>query len=186
MRIKLIAVAVIALFVIGGASVASADNVLVTASVLNGGTRVITSVPASMSLSEQSAGSFGGTLAVVVEEIAAPAPAVNNPWSVTARMAGDMTTVSGDSIASSALTLTPDAGLSDDTNIVGSVSMTVGPAGQSLAHTGTAATLFSVSGETTGTLYTGLYTGVGTINMTIPSGTKTGTYTGTLTITLVQ
>lgn len=170
---------------VGAAYAADVSVVAVVDSTTVLGTRSITTVPQSLTMNSASSTSVTGSLGVAVTELAMPGPTGGNPWSVTAKLAGNLIKGS-DSIESSNMTLSPNSSLSNETNPDASVSMAVGSANQSLAHTGGAATLFSVSGEATDKLYSGVYTGAGALSLTIPSGTSTGNYTATMTVTLLQ
>lgn len=177
----LAALAALSMFVAGPAS---AEDVAITAVVdsTTGGTRTITAAPASVTMGLVSgSANLKGVLTVTVTELLVPGV---NPWSVTAKLAGNF--VSGtNSIASSNFKLTPTTKVMAQTDTT--IAMSLGAADQPLTHTlTTGATLFSVSNELTTAAYTGTYTGTGDLILTVPSGSKTGTYTATLTVTLVQ
>lgn len=157
------------------------STTLLSAVVGTTGTRVLAALPTTIALSGTS-----GPVSATVTETAAPG---DNPWYVTLQSTAlDAPTVTGTTtpspIPASALTLTPTALPTG----VGCLTVTT-PCTASLGAAGpldAAETLFEVSGESTGTAYTGIYTGTGTISLTVPNGQPADTYTGTLTATLVQ
>lgn len=166
---------------------ASASDVGVTA-VVNSttvtGSRSITTVPASLTMSSAAAGAVTGALTVAVTEVTMAGLSASNPWKVTSQLTGNLLNGSN-SIPSSSLSLSPTSATS--TNLDLTVAAVAGAANQSLSHTASAAAeLFRVTGESPSALYTGVYTGVGTISLTIPSGTVSGSYTATMTVTLIQ
>ena len=123
-----------------------------------------------------------GALAVPVVETAATGV---NPWSVTAS-ASNLTDVSNDTITASHLSVA-------DTSLptgVGCLSVALNPCavtgGGGARALDTAKTLFSVTGESVGTAYTGTYAYAGLLSLNVPNGTPAGAYTGSLTLTLVQ
>ena len=123
-----------------------------------------------------------GALAVPVVETAATGV---NPWSVTAS-ASDLTDTTSDTITANHLTVA-DTALPAG---VGCLSVALNPCavtgGGGARALDTSQTLFSVTGESVGTAYTGTYDYSGLLSLAVPNGTPAGSYTGSLTLTLVQ
>lgn len=123
-----------------------------------------------------------GTLAVPVVETSATGV---NPWSVTAS-SSNLTDLTSDTITASHLTVA-------DTTLpsgVGCLSVALNPCtvtgGGGARPLDSTQTLFSVTGESTTTAYTGTYNYSGLLSLAVPNGTPAGSYSGSLTLTLVQ
>lgn len=139
-----------------------------------GGERSVTSVAPVALASTGGSTILTGAVGVVVTETSRSG---TNPWSVTASTTG--LTSGSSTIPASAMSLA-------DRTVV---QVAGGGTAAGVAGTGTLdspQTLFTVSGQLPGSVYTGTYTGAATMSLTPPNGTVTGAYTGTLTVTLVQ
>jgi hypothetical protein len=147
---------------------------VVTATIANIGSRSVTLVNPIALTSVQGAATLTAPYAVTVTEVTRNG---TNPWSVT----GDIGTLTSGSDTLAATTLSVSARAVNQT-LGGGTS--AAPSGSQAF--GTARTLFSNSGQSTGTIYSGAYAGSGTVTLTPPDGAKTGIYTGTFTVTLVQ
>ena len=116
-----------------------------------------------------------GTMSVTVQEIAMNGSA---NWNVSAIMSTDFARVGGGgTILKSALRLTPTAPVTTDLT---SLTVSAGSAGTMDG----AVTLFTVGGETSGSIYSNTYVGNGNLALTVPNGAAIGTYTATMTVTL--
>ena len=108
-----------------------------------------------------------------------------NNWSVTASLAGDLSTVGGDTIDEQYVSVT---GRSFTRTLSGGTASA--PSGSSALGDGTGSgqsvTLGSSTGQLTNTLYSGSYAAAGTLTIAPPAGTKTGLYSGTFQVDLVQ
>jgi hypothetical protein len=153
----------------------------VTAAVGSTGFRTITALPASLTLAN---GAVGGPLAVTVTEALAQG---SNVWGVTAALTTPLTSGST-TLDKNTLTVADAASpVSVSTGCLAvASSCTVAGGGTTARPLDVAQTLFSVTGESAATLYTGTYGYAGLLKLTVPNGTPTGVYTGTLTLTLVQ
>lgn len=145
----------------------------ITATVASG-ERSVTSVSPVALAAVAGTNTLSGAVGVVVTEASRTG---TNPWSVTA--SSTALTSGANTIPASALSLS------------GRTVTQVGGGGTAAGITGTQAldvarTLFSVTGQDTGLVYTGTYTGAATMTLTVPNGAATGAYTGTMTVTLVQ
>lgn len=161
-----------------GTSAVQATEVTATVVAPVGGTRTLSPVPVVVA-PLSAANNFSATLTVSAVEAAIEGD--SNGWSVTA-ISGDFTTT-GTVIAASnfAYARTSETKLLPDGPTSGTLV-----AGQNGALSATK-TLFSVTGETAGTVpgYSETYTSVGTVTLTLPAGTPAGVYTATVTITLM-
>lgn len=103
-------------------------------------------------------------------------------WSVTLG-ATDLThSVSSATIASSNMTVS-------NRTTVGTNGLAAGvtasaPTGSE--DLGSAITILSVSGQDTGSLYSGVYIAPSTVSLAVPNGSEAGAYTGTATVTLIE
>lgn len=146
-----------------------------TATIANIGSRSVTTATATPMTSAFSGDQLTSTLQVIVTEATRTGTA---PWSVQAVLDADLSDGGTETIGSSNLAVAP-----------GSINKTLGggtPAAGAGGALDAAKTLFSVSGQDTGTTYTGTYDQSSTMTLTVPSGTKTGVYTGNVSVTLVQ
>jgi hypothetical protein len=162
----------------GAAAVAApahAEDVTVTATTTDlSGTRVLTVGPAVVLAAGDT--TLNGTLEASVVETAKRG---TTPWSVTAVATG-LTSVGGATIAADNLSVAP----ATPVVVGGHPNATAGAGGQ--FGTDVTRTLFTVTGESTTTSYTGTYTSTGALALQVPNGTPTDAYTGTITVTLVQ
>jgi hypothetical protein len=172
---------------------ASATDVPVSATILNG-SRTLTSVTLGTLASVLRSATTSATLTAVVTETAVDGL---NPWSVTARLCGpnNVTTPTAADCAAhpDQLVLTGDA-----TKTIPGTAVTistravtpVGGGGVSAAPSGsqdmsTTRTVFSNTGQVPATLYSGVYTGTASLGINAPSNAAVGAYNGFLVVTLV-
>lgn len=186
----LIALAISASLTLFAPGSARADDVAVSATVLDG-TRTITLATLTALGDVFRAASVTGSLAVTVTETA-----VNgvNPWSVTVDLCGTNGSGTKD-CAKKSLTLGGDAtkaiGGANVTIKDRAVTPTVLPVeGSSTATSGvealtTARTIWTTTGQATATLYTGTYVSTSTITLTPPTDAVPGAYEGLVVVTLV-
>lgn len=179
-------VALVALTLGGAASVASAQTAgdsgtgsltAVVSDSLVGAGRTITSV-SDVTLASVSGLNMSGTMTVAVTETAADG--VNN-WYVTLGSTDLQNAGATATIAASNLSVSNRATI--DTGLVGGVSSTDAVGSDSL---GTDATLFTVGGETAGSVYTGAFAHTADLDLAVPNGAAIDTYTGTLTVTVFE
>lgn len=170
------ATGIVALLALAGPALAAdgdGGTAAVTATVV-GGERSVTSVLPIALAATSSTNVLSGSVAVVVDEVDR---AGTNAWSVTA--SSSAMSSGSDSIPASALSLT-------DRTVVQTLGGGTAAGVSGAGSLGTAQTLFSVSGQSTSTAYTGSYAGAATLTLEVPVGTPSGAYAGTLTVTLVQ
>jgi hypothetical protein len=142
------------------------------------GTRTITTATAGLLTPNASNANFTGTLAVTVTEAAK----LGGNWKVTAK-SGPLTYGSS-TISAADLSL----GSASAPTGVGCLLLT----SACTATGGSGGTLdseldvFSLTGESATTAYTGAYAGTAPLTLAVPNGTPTGTYSGTVTVTLYQ
>jgi hypothetical protein len=162
-------------FADGGSSSAGLSATLTSGSI---GSRSITSVSPVTLTSALNTATASGAMATTVTEAARGGTAA---WSLTAvsSLLAKTGGTSADDIAASNLSIANRA----VTPVAGGGTSTAATGSSSLA---TDATLFSNSGQSVTSLYTGTYAATGTITLAVPNGQSVGAYTGTLTVTLVQ
>jgi hypothetical protein len=162
-----------ALAVDGGGGSTSITAALTAASI---GSRSVTTVSPVVLTNVVGTSTATGLLSVTVTEVARSG---TNSWSLTA--------------VASALSdgaQTPNTIPASALSVLGrSVQQTDG-GGTAVAPVGTsslgsAATLFTTTGQNPGLLYTGGYVAGGTVSLAVPNLVVTGTYTGTLTVSLI-
>ena len=157
-------------------SPASADVATVTANVTAGGIglRSLTSVPAIVLSATPGDAQVSGSMTAVVTEAAVTGV---TPWSVTA----DLSTLTngGNTLANSNVDISNRA--ASRVAGGGTVTPTSG-----LENLSTTRTIFTTTGQSATSVYTGVYTSTADLDLNIPNGTATGIYTGTMTVTLVQ
>jgi hypothetical protein len=162
-----------------GCTSSSADST-VTATI-GSGFRTITAAPTTLATTN---GVTAGAVAVTVAEAAAPG---SSAWGVTANMTTALTngtTTLPNSALSIADAATPVAVSTGCLAVVSPCTVVGG--GATARALDVAQTLFSVTGESTASVYTGTYVYAGTLKLAVPNGTPTGVYTGHLTVTLLQ
>ena len=162
----------------GGNGTSQSATAGITAALTAGGigSRTITTISPLALTSALGSDTLSATLAVVVAEAARSG---TNAWSVTAISSA---------LTSGANTLAA-SNLSVDNRSVAKVAgggTAAAPDVELSSPLNAAATLFSNSGQSASSIYTGTYTGTSTVTLAVPNGSATGAYTGTLTVTLVQ
>ena len=185
----------IALFVVLAAATAlavpsnaGAVDVSVAAQVL-AGTRSITTATVGPLASIGRTATATSAVAVTVTEALVNG---DNSWSVTARLCGaaacgsltDRIVLSGDSntqLAGSAFELS-DVTVLDTSGGLGGGTVTP----MSDADLSTTRTLFTNTGQSAASLYSGVYAAAGTLSVTPPANATPGSYTGYLVVTLVE
>lgn len=187
MRIKILLATAAAALIVGlmpspasaQLSAGGTQNTGVTATISGAmGTRVLNSIGAvGMSSTGGSATLTSLPFAVSVVEAARSGTA---GWYVTAEMTTPLTEqTTSDVIAKSALTLTPNATMVQ-------TPLTGTDAASGAQSLGSAATIWTNTGQSPLTVYTGTHTNSPTITLAPPNGTVNGVYVGTLTVTLFQ
>ena len=156
--------------------VASADTATVTANVTAGGIglRSLTSVPAIVLTATPGNAKVSGSMTAVVTEAAVTGV---TPWSVTA----DLSTLTngGSNLTNSNVDINTRAA----SRVAGGGTVTPTSGSEAMSAT---RTLFTTTGQSATSVYTGVYTSTANLDLNIPNGTATGIYTGTMTVTLVQ
>lgn len=173
-------------------SAASADNVLIAATVLPG-TRTITTATLTPLSDVLRTATVSGTLAVTVTEAAVSGIAA---WSVTTRLCGPNSlgtapdcTAKGDQLLLSTDTTKTIAGT--NLSVSGRSVLQSFGGGTSTAVAGsedlsTTRTIFSNALQDPLSLYTGTYASTSTVSLTPPATATAGAYTGYLVVTLVS
>jgi hypothetical protein len=165
-------------FAFGQVGVAHAGTDATLTATLTGGaigSRSITSVAPIALISSAGSGTVDGSMATLVTETAVTGDATG--WSITAAL----TNLSdGSHTLSKALV-----------DVKNRAVVQVAGGGTSTATTGTedlsaTRTLFSNSGQSATSVYTGTNASTADLSLHVPNGTATGVYTGTMTVTLIQ
>jgi hypothetical protein len=158
----------------GGGGTSTISATLTAASI---GSRSVTAVSPVALTTALNSSVATGTLAVTVTEAARSG---TNSWSLTATASdlSDAATPTPHTIPAASLSV-----LSRSVVQVGGGGTAVAPSGTS--SLGSAATLFSSTGQDAALLYTGTYAAAGTVSLAVPNGAPTGAYTGTLTVSLI-
>jgi hypothetical protein len=144
------------------------------------GVRTLAAVPVT-TLVPGTGSTMTAPLAVTAIEVGAQG---DNAWHVTA-VAGDLSDTANDTISASHMSVA-DTAIPTTGGCLALSACTATGGGATPRALDTAATLFSVTGESAGAIYTGAYVYTGQLSLDVPNGTPTGAYTGQLTVTLVQ
>jgi hypothetical protein len=183
------------LIVVGAASLlvavvgspARGADVGITAQILS--SRAITTALFTTPIPNVATGNADGVLEVVVDETSVAGDAA---WHVQAELCEDATCAASRLVHSNGTDVIPNTALEvlDRAVVYAPVLPALDPDKTSVAGTTdaltAARTLFSVTGQDPGTMYTAAYTSTSTVRLTPPEGTVSGTYTGVLRVTLVE
>ena len=142
------------------------------------GTRSVLLPTGITTVASLSSATVSGTYSIVVDETSRTG---TNPWSLTGAVTAALvnTLDATKTIPTSAIAV-------DSRSVLQTLSGGTSAAPSGSSALGSAATLFSNTGQSTTAVYTGTHTASGTINITPPNGTSSGVYTGTLVLNLVQ
>jgi hypothetical protein len=139
------------------------------------GSRSVTSVSPVALTTALSTSTASGTMAAVVTEAARGG---TNSWSLTATSSALTGPAGSTAIPATALAVSNRA----VTQVAGGGTAAAATGSSAL---NTAATLFTTTGQSVESLYTGTYAASGTITLTVPNGQAVGAYSGTLTVSLI-